>query len=88
MLVFCHMIGDYVLQSDFIARTKGENWWHMIVHCTMYVLPFYLVVGHDWCIAVLWVHHFIVDIMKARYKIIGYAEDQIFHLLVLTMIGI
>jgi len=24
-LVFCHLIGDYVLQSDFIAKTKGET---------------------------------------------------------------
>ena len=24
-LVFCHLIGDYVLQCDFIAKTKGEN---------------------------------------------------------------
>jgi hypothetical protein len=21
-----HMLGDYVLQTDFIAKTKGENW--------------------------------------------------------------
>ena len=88
VLVFCHMIGDYVLQSDFIARTKGENWWHMIVHCTMYVLPFYLVIGHDWRIAALWAHHFLVDTMKARWKFIGYAEDQIFNFAMLMSMGI
>lgn len=25
-LIICHLIGDYVLQNDFIAKTKGENW--------------------------------------------------------------
>lgn len=25
-LVMCHLAGDYVLQSDFLAKTKGENW--------------------------------------------------------------
>ena len=32
-LVFCHLIGDYVMQSDFLANTKGKNWYHLIVHC-------------------------------------------------------
>lgn len=26
LLVFCHLVGDYVLQNDFIAKTKGSNW--------------------------------------------------------------
>lgn len=28
-LVVCHLIGDYCLQSDFIAKTKGQNWYHL-----------------------------------------------------------
>ena len=24
-LLFCHLIGDYVLQSGYIAESKGEN---------------------------------------------------------------
>lgn len=35
VLVFCHLIGDYVLQCDFIAKTKGENRYHMLVHCLL-----------------------------------------------------
>ena len=35
-LVMCHLVGDYVLQIDFIAKTKGENWYHLIVHCLLY----------------------------------------------------
>lgn len=40
-LVMCHLVGDYVLQIDFIAKTKGENWYHLLVHCLLYCLPFY-----------------------------------------------
>ena len=29
LLVFCHLVGDYVLQNDFIAKTKGSNWYHL-----------------------------------------------------------
>lgn len=39
-LIICHLIGDYVLQNDFIAKTKGENWYHLLVHCLLYSVPF------------------------------------------------
>lgn len=41
LLVFCHLVGDYVLQNDFIAKNKGSNWYHLFVHCALYCLPFY-----------------------------------------------
>ena len=31
LLVFCHLVGDYVLQNDFIAKNKGSNWYHLFV---------------------------------------------------------
>ena len=40
ILIFCHLVGDYVLQSNFLATTKGENWYHLFVHCSLcIVLP-------------------------------------------------
>jgi hypothetical protein len=46
-LIFCHLIGDYVLQIDFIAKTKGENMYHLLVHCFLYAVPFYVAFGYD-----------------------------------------
>lgn len=40
LLVFCHLVGDYVLQNDFIAKNKGSNWYHLFVHCTLCVVLF------------------------------------------------
>ena len=45
LIMFCHLVGDYVLQNDFIAKTKGTNWYHLFVHCTLYILPFYVAFG-------------------------------------------
>ena len=45
LIVLCHLIGDYVLQCDFIAQTKGENWYHLFVHCALYCVPFLIVFG-------------------------------------------
>ena len=84
-LVFCHLIGDYVLQSDFLATTKGENWYHLIVHCVLYSLPFYLVFGLTWQLAFIFAMHVVVDALKARYKKINYVGDQILHYLIMGM---
>lgn len=66
LLVFCHLVGDYVLQNDFIAKTKGSNWYHLFVHCALYCLPFYLAFGLTWQLGVVFLTHCIIDPLKAR----------------------
>lgn len=79
LIVICHLIGDYVLQSDFIATTKGSNWYHLFVHCALYVVPFYIFFGFDWRIGILFGLHMIVDPLKARWNKISYPQDQVIH---------
>lgn len=81
-MILCHLIGDYVLQSDFIAQTKGKNWYHLFVHCALYIIPFYILFGLDWRIAVLFVTHIVIDPLKARWNKISYWQDQALHYLV------
>ena len=68
LLVFCHLVGDYVLQNDFIAKNKGSNWYHLFVHCALYCLPFYLAFGLTWQLGVVFLTHCIIDPLKARYQ--------------------
>jgi hypothetical protein len=84
-LVLCHLLGDYVLQTDFLAKTKGENWYHLFAHCALYCLPFFICFGVDWRLAVIFGIHIVVDAFKARYKKIGYAADQALHYLALLV---
>ena len=79
LLIICHMIGDYVLQNDFIAKTKGENWYHLIIHSFLYTVPFCICFGFDYKLVWLCVSHFIIDSAKARYETISYRHDQILH---------
>ena len=81
-IIICHMIGDYVLQCDFIAKTKGSNWYHLFVHCILYVVPFAVAFGLDWEIYVLLITHLIIDPLKARYNKITYTQDQVLHYIV------
>ena len=84
MLIACHMMGDYVLQIDFIAKTKGDNVWHMLAHCILYTVPFAVVFGIDWRVTTLLGTHILIDEMKANGRM-SYVIDQMLHLLVLTI---
>lgn len=78
-LILCHLLGDYVLQIDFISQSKGKNFYHLLVHCLLYCLPFYIVFGFVWQLIPLLVLHVIIDLLKARYKLIPYWLDQVLH---------
>lgn len=78
-LITFHLIGDYVLQIDFIAKTKGDNLYHLLAHCFLYTVPFYLCFGFDTRLIVLLISHIIIDVLKARYKAIDYVQDQVMH---------
>ncbi len=82
-IIACHMLGDYALQSDFLAKTKGESLWHLLAHCVLYTVPFSVAFGFDWRISALFASHVLIDMMKARMHVIGYAADQVAHLVVL-----
>lgn len=79
LILFCHLVGDYVLQCDFIAKTKGSNWYYLFVHCGLYVLPFYIAFGLTWQLGLIFVAHMIIDPLKARYNKINYITDQVLH---------
>ena len=82
IIILCHLVGDYVLHVDFIAKTKVENLYHLFVHCALYVLPFYIVFGLTWQLGFIFVAHMIIDPLKARYNKINYVTDQILHYVV------
>ena len=84
-LIACHMLGDYVLQTPFIANSKGQNLYHLFVHCVLYCLPFVIVFGFTWQIGVLFIAHMIVDPLKAKFLVINYPVDQIIHYLTMAV---
>lgn len=85
-LATLHFFGDYVLQSEFIAKTKGENWYHLLVHSTLYAFPFWIMFKFTWPLVVLLITHFMIDALKARYKKISYITDQSTHFTVIFIV--
>lgn len=84
-LISCHFVGDYVLQNDFLAKTKGTNIWHMLAHCVLYSLPFAFIFGIDWRVWLIIGTHIVIDLSKARWHKINYVTDQVLHLVVLMI---
>lgn len=78
-IIFCHVIGDYLFQSDYIADNKGKSWYILFVHCVLYGVPFVITFGVDWRVVLLMAIHFPVDALKARWHKTTLLEDQIIH---------
>lgn len=61
-LVVLHVIGDWILQWDSMARTKALNPKVRALHCTIYCLPFIpFLYSMPFWLAYLWITHFIID---------------------------
>lgn len=86
-LIVCHLIGDYVLLSDFIAKTKGENFYHLIIHCVLYVVPFVCVGVYTPLLLFIFVTHLGIDYFKTGEKL-DYMIDQILHYVVLIFVAV
>ena len=88
LLIMSHLVGDYVLQTDFIAKTKGTNDYHLLVHCALYCLPFYIFFGFGWHLPVLFFSHILIDLLKAKYNRISYFVEELLHYMILLIIFI
>lgn len=42
--LLCHLLGDYILQSSWMANNKTKRWIPAIVHACVYFIPFFLII--------------------------------------------
>lgn len=77
-IIVAHMVGDYVLQSDYIAKAKETDIYLLVVHSFLYTLSFYLLFGFSWHLLVILIPHMIVDFLKTK-KITNLWQDQVIH---------
>lgn len=78
--IMCHMVGDYFMQTDYMAKEKGKDWYVLFAHCVCYCVPFAVVYGCNSKILLLFITHFAADAVKARYHSLSLCEDQLSHL--------
>ena len=68
-LLLLHLLGDYVLQSDWMAQEKTKAWWPAFLHALTYTIPFTLLFGFQWePLVLIGGTHFAIDHWRlARY---------------------
>lgn len=83
-----HLVGDYLLQNDWMAQNKTKEWFPCFVHCLLYSLPFGLIFWQSPLIWGVFLSHYAIDRYRlAQYWIrltnwrwggdnFGYAEDK------------
>ena len=84
----CHFVGDFAFQSTWMSMEKGKSWEVNFYHCATFTATFDLF-AHPSLLAtaLILVTHYIVDTLKARYKVIGPIWlDQLLHALTLLLI--
>lgn len=60
-----HMVGDYVIQSDWMAQEKTKRWWPAIAHAVTYGLPFVFITQSALALVVIVGTHAVID----RYRL-------------------
>src|SRR5438477_13017781 len=84
----CHFLGDFAFQSTWMSVEKGKSWDVLFYHCATYTAVFILFAHPTaMAIAILVGTHFVVDALKARYKVIGPIWlDQMLHIVTIVLI--
>jgi hypothetical protein len=71
-----HLIGDYVTQTDWMARAKVKTTVAALCHAIVYSLPFLLLSPSLAAIVVIALSHFLIDRYRlARY--VAFAKNKL-----------
>jgi len=60
-ILVCHAVGDYYLQSDWMALNKQRSWAVACLHAAVYTLPFLVLTCSPLALAVIAVTHAVED---------------------------
>jgi len=66
--LLAHLVGDYVLQTSYMAEHKVRSWPIAIQHAFVYSLPFLFLTQSPAALAVIFSTHAVID----RYRLAHY----------------
>lgn len=75
-LALAHLVGDYVIQSDWMANQKTKRWAPALAHAATYGAVHLLVTRSPWRLAVIAGTHAVIDHYRlARH--VAWAKNQL-----------
>jgi hypothetical protein len=74
-ILFLHWIGDFILQSDWMAKNKSKSNKALLIHTSVYCLPLFI---FGWKFALInMILHTITDYFSSRVSSKLYAKNEI-----------
>lgn len=68
--ILLHLFGDYISQTDWMAKNKTSRLFVAMLHAAIYTLPFLLITQSPVALLVMWFTHVLIDHFRlARYVI-------------------
>lgn len=64
-IILAHLVGDYVIQSHWMAVEKTRRWWPAVAHGVTYTLPYVAVTRSLSALLVIGGTHAVID----RYRL-------------------
>lgn len=60
-LLLCHLVGDYILQTDWMAANKKSSSFACAVHVAAYIIPFLITPLAWWQLVLIAAQHYLQD---------------------------
>ncbi|MEA3351968.1 MAG: DUF3307 domain-containing protein [Chloroflexota bacterium] len=95
-----HLIGDFILQTDWMAVRKKRSYFACLIHVLVYLIPFLACDLEWWQFALIGVMHFAQDrsavvwwwmrvwkrVPREDWGVIPFYVDQSFHLVQIAIV--
>lgn len=70
--IYCHLIGDFLLQNNWMANNKTKSFRVAILHAFLYTLPFLYLTSSLSALFIIFSTHAIIDHLGlAKYFVFG-----------------
>jgi Protein of unknown function (DUF3307) len=76
--ILAHLIGDYILQSHWMATEKTKNSAAAAAHATAYTLPFVFLSQNPAALAFIAVTHFLIDRFRLARFVVWFKNGYLF----------
>lgn len=64
-ILLAHLVGDYLLQSHWMACEKTKRWWPAVAHAATYTVPYIFITQSVWALLTIGITHAVID----RYRL-------------------
>ncbi|HOU12955.1 MAG TPA: DUF3307 domain-containing protein [Anaerolineae bacterium] len=99
IMILAHLLGDYLLQFDFVAKWKARSLWGVVAHggiVTLTTLVCAILVDPGWWRNALLIGltHTVIDVVRARliraknptWDLVYFLIDQLTHIAIITFV--